>query len=117
MSSSQEEIRDVAVGTGVCLRFTDGRPLFASVASATEELEIPESLARRCGVLADIRDHDVHSKEDSRDDVPIQLSMLHAKAWLLCGQLQDAAELAKQDVETLLSALKVRRSVLAATST
>lgn len=81
----------------------------ASFVSATEALDIPKRCAQRCELI----EHLASVKDGSDDDLPLPLSMLDVKAWLVCAQ--EVARVdnrhntpLKQDDATLSTALKVR---------
>lgn len=88
--------------TGVCIDFTETGTFLIS-AEDDKDIEVPEQLVQRCGLLVDIRDQD----DGARRKVPVQLSVADAKSWLLCAELAKPTELVKQSYQTLLGALKV----------
>ena len=82
------------------MKFTEAGVCFVS---ETEELEIPERLLGRCGLLQDIRDQ----ADVSEQEIPIQVSMADAKAWLVCAKVDDGDTIVVT-TETQVGALKVR---------
>lgn len=90
---------------GVFVTFGSAGACFVCLTgSRSETLRIPGHLARRCGVLVEIRDQ----YEESQHDIPVPLSMPHARSWLFCATLKNPADLLRQDGEVLVGALKVR---------
>lgn len=98
---------EIECNTGVSIKFTDAGTFLVSDGDA-EALAVPESLVQRSGLLVDMRDQD----DEAQRDVPVQLTVVQAKAWLLCAELGSDAELGTQNHETLLSALKVKTTTL-----